>query len=160
MRQVLLRALALLRRPIVLLLVLLLAGGGSALVALPLFGVPGFELGLALSVGLGLLGGGLGIAAAFQERRLIQGRDPRPRGALRQDGAIGSAWVAVGAALGLCTAVLVPPLLTALLFALLSTACDPFALVGFYPLLTLPSAALAAAAGVFCGFWARGAGRA
>ncbi|HET9449414.1 MAG TPA: hypothetical protein VFO83_00955, partial [Aggregicoccus sp.] len=109
MRQVLLRALVLLRLPAVLLLVLLLAGGGSALVALPLFGVPGFELGLALSLGVGLLGGGVGIAAAFQERRLIQGRDPRPRAALRQDGAVGSAWMAVAAALVLNTAVLVPP---------------------------------------------------
>ncbi|MBF5044924.1 hypothetical protein FGE12_21160 [Aggregicoccus sp. 17bor-14] len=160
MRQVLLRALALLRRPAVLLLVLLLAGGGSALVALPLFGVPGFELGLALSLGVGLLGGGVGIAAAFQERRLIQGRDPRPKGALREDGAVGSAWVAACSAMVLNTAVLVPPLVTSVLFALLSTACSPFALLGFYPLLTLPSAALAAAAGVFCGFWARGAGRA
>lgn len=156
MRQVLLRALALLRRPAVLLLVLLLAGGGSALVTLPLFGVPGFELGLALSLGMGLLGGGVGIAAAFQERRLIQGRDPRPRGALRQEGAVGSAWVAVAAALLVNLAVLVPPLLASTLFALLSTACDPLPLVGFYPLLTLPSAALAAAGGVFCGFWVRG----
>ncbi len=160
MRQVLLRALALLRRPAVLLLVLLLAGGGSALVALPLFGVPGFELGLALAIGVGLLGGGVGIAAAFQERRLIQGRDPRPKGALRQDGAVGSAWVAVAAALVLNTAVLVPPLLASGVFALVSTACSPFALLGFYPLLTLPSAALASAAGVFCGFWVRGPGRA
>ncbi|MFP2930318.1 hypothetical protein ACLESO_35005, partial [Pyxidicoccus sp. 3LG] len=63
MRQVLTRALGLLRRPAVLAVVLLLAGGGSALVLVPLFGVPGFELSLALSIATGLLGGGTGIAA-------------------------------------------------------------------------------------------------
>ncbi|MFP2958738.1 hypothetical protein ACLEPN_13035, partial [Myxococcus sp. 1LA] len=59
---------------------------------------------------------------------------------------------ALGTALLLNVAVLVPPFLAATLFAWLRTACDPFALVGFYPMLTLPSAALAAAAGVLCGF--------
>ncbi|MFP2913217.1 hypothetical protein ACLESD_51080, partial [Pyxidicoccus sp. 3LFB2] len=73
MRQVLTRALGLLRRPAVLATVLLLAGGGAALVLVPLFGVPGFELALALAIALGLLGGGTGIAAAAQERRLLLG---------------------------------------------------------------------------------------
>ena len=53
-----------------------------------------------------------------------------------------------------------PPFLGSTLFALLSTQCDPFELVGFYPLLTLPSAVLASAAGVLCGFWVRRPGRA
>ncbi|NTX56586.1 hypothetical protein, partial [Myxococcus sp. CA039A] len=78
MEQVLTRARALSRRPAVLAPLLLLAGGGSALVLLPLFGVPGFELSLALAIAVGLLGGGPGVAAAFQERRIILGQDPRP----------------------------------------------------------------------------------
>ncbi|HET9449874.1 MAG TPA: hypothetical protein VFO83_03290, partial [Aggregicoccus sp.] len=53
-----------------------------------------------------------------------------------------------------------PPLLASALYAWLSTACSPFTMLGFYPLLTLPSAALASAAGVFCGFWVRGPVRA
>ncbi|MCP3141340.1 tetratricopeptide repeat protein [Pyxidicoccus xibeiensis] len=152
MRQVLTRALALLRRPGVLAIVLLLAGGGSALVLLPLFGVPGFELSLALAIAMGLLGGGTGIAAAAQERRLLLGVDPRPQGAtpVREPGA--AVRLALGASLLLNVGVLVPPFLAATLFAVLRTACDPFELVGFYPLLTLPSALLASSAGVLCGF--------
>ena len=57
MRQVLLRATHLLRKPSGWLPAGLLALGGSALVLVPLFGVPGLELGLALSIGVGLLGG-------------------------------------------------------------------------------------------------------
>ncbi|WP_208719322.1 hypothetical protein, partial [Corallococcus sicarius] len=78
MRQVLPRARGLLGRPAVLATVLVLAGGGSALVLVPLFGVPGFELGLALAIAVGLLGGGTGIAAAAQERRLLTGTLPHP----------------------------------------------------------------------------------
>ncbi|MGZ3461511.1 MAG: hypothetical protein ACXU86_23725, partial [Archangium sp.] len=69
MRQVLFRAIELVRRPPVLVLAGALALGGSALIFLPLFGVPGFELGLTLSIAVGLLGGGVGIAAVHQERR-------------------------------------------------------------------------------------------
>ncbi|WP_174258744.1 hypothetical protein [Myxococcus xanthus] len=152
MRQVLTRASGLLRRPAVLATVLLLAGGGSALVLLPLFGVPGFELSLALSIAVGLLGGGMGIAAAAQERRILLGTAPTPPGALRPQTPGGAVARALGAALLLNVGVLVPPFLVATLFAWLRTACDPFALVGFYPMLTLPSAALAASAGVLCGF--------
>ena len=78
MRQVLSsRATALLRRPAVLAVVGLVALGGSALVFLPLFGLPGFELSLAISIAVGLLGGGVGIAAAGLERRILRGEDPR-----------------------------------------------------------------------------------
>ncbi|WP_205519743.1 tetratricopeptide repeat protein [Pyxidicoccus caerfyrddinensis] len=160
MRQVLTRALGLLRRPAVLATVLVLAGGGSALVLVPLFGVPGFELGLALSIAVGLLGGGTGIAAAAQERRLLLGVDPRPPGATREQDPGTAVGRALGTALVLNVGVLVPPFLAATLFAVLRTACDPFALVGFYPLLTLPSAVLASVAGVFCGFKAKRPGRA
>jgi hypothetical protein len=155
MRQVLTRARGLLRRPAVLATVLLLAGGGSALVLVPLFGVPGFELSLALSIAVGLLGGGTGIAAAAQERRLLLGVEPRPPGATRAPSPGGAVRGALGAALALNLGVLVPPFLASTLFAWLRTACDPFALVGFFPLLTLPSAVLASAAGVLCGFWGR-----
>ena len=160
MRQVLTRALGLLRRPAVLATVLLLAGGGSALVLVPLFGVPGFELSLALSIALGLLGGGTGIAAAAQERRLLLGVDPRPPGATRFQEPGAAVGRALGASLVLNLGVLVPPVLAATLFAWLRTACDPFELVAFFPLLTFPSAVLASAAGVLCGFWARRPGRA
>lgn len=160
MRQVLTRALGLLRRPAVLATVLVLAGGGSALVLVPLFGVPGFELSLALSIAVGLLGGGTGIAAAAQERRLLLGVDPRPPGAVREQAPGAAVGRALGAALVLNVGVLVPPFLAATLFAVLRTACDPFELVGFFPLLTLPSALLASAAGVLCGFGAKRPGRA
>ncbi|AKQ67605.1 hypothetical protein A176_004517 [Myxococcus hansupus] len=152
MRQVLTRASSLLRRPAVLATVLLLAGGGSALVLLPLFGVPGFELSLALSIAVGLLGGGIGIAAAAQERRILLGSAPTPAQAVRPSTPGNAVGHALGAALLLNVAVPAPPFLVATLFAWLRTACDPFALVGFYPMLTLPSAAMAASAGVLCGF--------
>src|SRR6516162_4134241 len=98
MRQVLIRAAYLLRRPGALLVVTILAVGGACLVRLPLFGLPGYELGEAMSVGVGFLGGALGIIASRQERRLIQGVDPRPRGAIRSDGALASVWMPFAAA--------------------------------------------------------------
>lgn len=153
MRQVLSRARALVRRPAVLTIALLLAGGGSALVFLPLFGVPGFELGLALSIAVGLLGGGVGIAAARQERRILKDEAPRPADAVRAETSAGAVSKAMGAALVINVGVLLPPFLVSTLFATLGSQCDPFELVGFYPLLTLPSAMLASVAGVLCGFW-------
>ncbi|WNG35280.1 hypothetical protein F0U61_17620 [Archangium violaceum] len=163
MRQVLFRAVDLLRRPPVLVLAGALAVGGSALVFLPLFGVPGFELGLTLSIAVGLLGGGVGIAAVHQERRMLAGqaaREGQSPQAPRPDSPARMAWHALAPALLINLAVLVPPFLAATLYALVGTRCDPFALVGFYPLLTLPSAVLSAAGGVFCGFATRRWGRA
>jgi len=155
MLQVLIRATYLVRKAWVALTVLLLAVGGSSLVYLPLFGLPGYELGLAMAVAVGIFGGSVGIAAAFQERRLIEGRDPRPRRALRMDSPAGSAGAALAAALAInCTAIIVPGA-AAIAFALTSTRCDPFLHLGFYPLLVLPSAAIASAAGVLCGFASR-----
>lgn len=158
MQQVLLRATFLLRRPAVLLVALAIAGGGVGLVFLPLFEVPGYELSSALALGVGLLGGTFGVAAGFQERRMIQGREPRPRGAIRFDSPLRSVAAATSAALVLSVAVLIPPLVASLGRALLSSRCDPFAAIGFFPLLTLPSAAIASACGVFCGLFARRAG--
>ncbi len=132
------------------------AGGGSALVFLPLFGVPGFELGLALALAVGLLGGGMGIAAVHQARGLLAASEEEAR----RDGPVHEAGRTLGATLLLNVGVLVPPFLVATLFALVRTSCDPFALVGFYPLLAVPSAVLASAAGVFCGFATRRWGRA
>lgn len=155
MPQVLLRATYLLRRPGVAAIVLLLAGGGSALVALPLFNVPGYELGLAMGIAVGILGGAVGIASARQERRLIEGRDPRPRNALRSDSAAHSVGRAFAAALLLNAGALVPPCASAVAFALASTRCNPFVHFAFYPLLALPSAVIASGMGVLCGFAAR-----
>src|SRR5262245_38436451 len=73
MEQVLIRALALLRRPLVAGVLLAVGVGGAMLVRLPLLRVPGFELSQTLTLVLGLFGGGVGIAAARQERRLLQG---------------------------------------------------------------------------------------
>ncbi len=161
MRQVLSsRVLTLVRRRAVLTVVGVLALGGSALVFLPLFGVPGFELGLALSIAVGTLGGGVGIAAAAQERRLLRGEEPLLAALPRAERPAPAVALALGTALLLNMSVLLLPFLFSTLFALLSTRCDPFELVGFFPLLTLPSAALASCAGVLCGFGARTPGRA
>jgi tetratricopeptide (TPR) repeat protein len=156
MRQVLLsRVRSLVRRRAVLTVVGVLALGGSALVFLPLFGVPGFELSLALSILVGTLGGGVGIAAAAQERRVLLGTEPKLSELPRPERPAQAVALALGTALVLNVAVLVPPFLSSTLFALLTTACDPFELVGYFPLLTLPSALLAATAGVLCGFMAQ-----
>ena len=155
MRQLLIRAVALLRRPAVIIAVLLMAGGGTALVFVPLFGVPGYELGEALALAVGVLGAIPALASAFQERRLIQGRDPRPQGALRSDGALGSAARALGAAFLLNVVVLVPPFLTALIHSVWSTNCNPLSNIGFFPWLTLPSALIASAVGVLTGLTMR-----
>jgi len=155
MRQVLIRAAYLLRRPGALLVVTILAVGGACLVRLPLFGLPGYELGEAMSVGVGFLGGALGIIASRQERRLIQGFNPRPRGAIRSDGALASVWMPFAAASLLGVASLALPGATAAIFAASSTRCDPFAQLAFYPLLCIPSALVACAAGVLCGLASR-----
>ncbi|MBX5482525.1 MAG: hypothetical protein IRZ16_11915 [Myxococcaceae bacterium] len=155
MRQVLYRALALLRRPFVIAVMLILVAGGVALCFVPLFGVPGYELGEALALAVGVLGGGVGVAAAFQERRLIQGRDPRPARALRIDGALSASAVALFTALLLLVVALVPPFVTALFRAIFTTQCNPLAHIGFFPLLTLPSALIASATGVLIGFSVR-----
>src|SRR3954464_10993813 len=117
MRQVLIRAFSLLRRPAVAIAALLIAVGGSALVMVPLFGVPGYELSEAVALLCGVLGGVIGGAAGFQERRLIQGKDPRPAHALRVDSAFGAATLATVSAFTLLTALAIFPLLTSLLYA-------------------------------------------
>lgn len=153
MAQVLLRALALLRRAPVLAVGVALGAGGSALVlAVPILGVPGYELASIMAIAMGLLGGIVGAAAAAQERRIIQGRDPRPAGAQRSDDAHRSAGRAIAAAFSLNTLFIVPPFIVATVHAVASTRCDPFAQVAFYPLIVLPSALLASACGALCCF--------
>lgn len=152
MRQVLLHALHLLRRPVVFIVVLLLAGGGTAATWLPGLSSPGFELSLLLTIGVGILGGAVGIASGRQEARLLDGKGDRPGGVHRLDGALGSTVRATLSSFTLLTAALVPPLLTALVRALVTTDCNPFEFLGFFPMLTLPSALLASAVGVFLGF--------
>lgn len=159
MAQVLFRAVWLLLRPWVALVVLLVAGGGTALVWLPLFGLPGYELACALAIAVGLLGGAVGIASARQERRMIQGVDPRPKGATRLDGALSASFVALAAAFLVNLLALSAPLIASIVYALSSTGCDPFSKVGFVALLPLPSAALASSAGVLWGFASTRAGR-
>ena len=155
MRQVLLRTTYLLRRPPVLLASAAMVLCTSALVWVPLFNLPGYELALALAAGEGLLGGVVGAAAAFQERRIIQGRDPRPPQALRRDNPMAAAFLAGAAATTINVLLLLPALAISSARALLSTSCDPFAQLGFFPLLPLPSALLATGAGAFCAFATR-----
>src|SRR4051812_37413659 len=111
MRQVLIRAVHLLRRPAVLLACAVMVLGAGALVSVPLFNLPGYELALALTIGEGLFGGMVGASAAFQERRIIQGRDPRPPSAIRKDSPIEAAFMAGMAAIVLNVAMLVPAFL-------------------------------------------------
>lgn len=155
MGQGVIRALGTLRRVPVALIWLLLAGGGAALVVLPLFGLPGYELSAALALGHGVFGGVAGIGAARLERRLIRGVDPRPASARRYDSALASTLHAAGAACTVNLLALVPPLLASVAYALASTRCDPFTHLGFYPLLTVPSAILSATVGVLVGFATR-----
>lgn len=158
MRQLLLRAVALLRRPLVLVTLLVLSAGGTALAWAPLVGVPGYDLASVLTVAIGLLGGGIGIAAAKQEQRLIQGVDPRPPKALRVDDPLDAVGLAVGAACLLTLGASVPPLVASVARTLATSDCNPFWRLEFFLWLPLPSSALAAAAGVFCGLSFRRAG--
>jgi tetratricopeptide (TPR) repeat protein len=155
MQQVLVRAIYLLRRPPVILAAAVMVVGGVSLVTVPLFNLPGYELALALSIGTGVFGGVVGATAAFQERRVIQGRNPRPPAAVRRDSAIQAAFLAGSAAIVLNLALLLPAFLASVIHALTSTACDPFAQLGFFPLLPLPSAILASGAGAFSAFATR-----
>jgi tetratricopeptide (TPR) repeat protein len=149
MLQVLLRSRGLLERPPVLAFLLLVAVGGALLVAVPLFGVPGYELSQALTLALGVGGGGVAVAAARQERRILAGQGPR---GARSFGATGSVGAAIGAASVLNLAAVLPPLLAAGAWSALGTRCDPFAQAGFVALLPLPSALLASAVGTLTGF--------
>jgi hypothetical protein len=108
-RQAVFRALGAFRRPFVALAFLGLAVGGALLVRLPLLGLPGYELAATLSLLHGLTAWIFGLATARAERRLIQSRDPRPRGAVRFDSALRSVLAATFGAWLLSLAALCVP---------------------------------------------------
>ncbi|MFN0062470.1 MAG: tetratricopeptide repeat protein [Myxococcaceae bacterium] len=155
MQQVLIRAMALLKRPFVAGAALAIAVGGATLARIPLLRAPGFELAEVLTLALGVLGGGVGIAAAKQERRLLQGMGQRPVDARRLDDPLAAAWSASAASALLLVAATWVPIVVSILASLVSTPCDPWAKFGFVPWLTLPTLLLASAAGVCVGFLTR-----
>lgn len=161
MRQVLIRARALLGRRAVLAAVLAVALGGPALVFVPLLGVPGYELGAALTLLAAALAGPFGIASVHQERRFLAA-DPSalPPGLVLYPGEWRLTGAINGAPLLLLLGATFSPFLASLAFALWGTACDPFELAGFVPLLVIPTVALGCAAGVLLGAWTRSRGRA
>lgn len=121
---------ALARRPFAVFLGAFTAAG-CALVTVPLMGLPGYELSAGLSLLQGLLGGVVGIVFARKESSSM-------------------GWAAASATVVLWASLL-PPFVLATLRTWLFSPCDPFASVGFFPLLTLPSGFVAACAGVFVG---------
>jgi tetratricopeptide (TPR) repeat protein len=148
--EVLHRASKLVRRPWVLFTLGLVAVGGSALATLPLFGVPGYELAGAMSLAIGLLGGIVGVSSAWLERKTVLEGDTGI-----SLGPTAAAMIPFGASFVLCLVAACVPGIVAALKAWLLSACSPFAHLGFYPLLVVPSAALASAFGVLCGLATR-----
>jgi len=119
------------------------AAAGSALVLAPLFGIPGYELGSAMALVIGLLGGAFGISAARNTPLL-----PRTSPAAM-------VFSALAASLLLDVLVLAPPFVASLLFSWTATRCDPLSAVYFYPVLTLPPAMIASAFGLASGWIAQ-----
>jgi hypothetical protein len=120
----------------------MVAIGGSLLVLLPLFELPGLELGLAVSALCALLGGWTGAGAADELRKFPRPSVPR----ILPSGPGTAAARAIGAAtLALWVAATIP-FVAAVLRSGLTTRCNPFAQAGFFPMLVLPAALLAAAA--------------
>ena len=144
----------LLRRPAGWVPAVVVALAGALLVLLPLFGLPGLELGLAVSALCTLVGGWAGAGAADELRKVPRPSVPR----IPSPGPATAAARAVGAATLVLWAAAAVPFVVAALHAALGTRCNPFAQAGFFPLLAAPAALLAAAAGVFCrsAFPARG----
>jgi tetratricopeptide (TPR) repeat protein len=139
-------ALELLRRPAGWISATALALLGLLLLTFPLFGLPGLELGLAVSVTCTLLGGWVGAAAADALRKPPRPSVPR----IPSPGPARAAVWAVGAATLLLLGAATIPFLAAVLHASLATRCSPWTQAGFYPLLVIPAAVLASSAGVFC----------
>lgn len=136
----------LLRRPGGWVPALVVAAAGSLGVLLPLFELPGLELGLLVAALCTLLGGWTGAAAVEELRKVPRPSVPR----VPSPGPGVAAARAVGAATIVLWGAAAVPFLAAVLRAALTTRCDPFAQAAFFPLLVLPGALLAAAAGVFC----------
>ncbi len=136
----------LLRRPAGWVPAALVAAGGSLLVLLPLFELPGLELGLAVCTLSALLGGWMGAGAADELRKTPRPSVPRTP----PPGPATAAARAVAAATLVLWAAAAVPFLAAVLRAGVTTRCSPFSQAGFFPLLVAPTALLAAAGGVFC----------
>src|SRR5215475_855497 len=126
-------ALDLLRRPAGWGSVAVVALGGSALLGLPLFGLPGLELGLAVSFLLTVAGGWAGAGAADVVRRVPRPSVPR----IPPPGPAGAVARGIGAAALLMIGAAAVPFLGAVLHAALGTRCSPFAQAAFYPLLVV-----------------------
>ena len=146
----------LLRRPGGWVPALVIAVAGSLAVLLPLFELPGLELGLAVATLCTLLGGWTGATGSEELRKLPRPSVPRmpsPGPGTATAAAIGGATLVLWAAAAV-------PFIVAVLRAVLTTRCDPFAQAAFFPLLVLPAGFLAAAAGTFCrtAFPSRGRG--
>jgi len=122
------------------------AAGGSLGVLLPLFELPGLELGLLVATLCTLLGGWTGATAAEELRKAPRTSVPR----VPSPGPGVAAARAVGAATLVLWGAAAVPFLGAVLRAVLTTRCDPFAQAAFFPFLVLPAGLLAAAAGTFC----------
>lgn len=124
---------------------LLLALGSLALRWLPLFAVPGYELGLLLALVVSLAGAQLGTAAvalARAEQATAAATPPTLMGIVGR--AARWAWL-----------LLALPLLIALVHGLTTRLCDLRQGLAFYALLPGLSAPLAAAVGVLCGLGCR-----
>lgn len=122
--------------------VLAVATVGLVATRLPLAQLPGYELGQILTLALGFAAPLVGIAAARQQREQLTATSTAINGVLRP---FFATWV-------LTIAAVFPPVLVASAGALINSQCDPFATFAFFPLLTLPTAALASAFGVALGF--------
>ena len=146
----------LLRRPGGWVPALVIAGAGSLGVLLPLFELPGLELGLAVATLCTLLGGWTGAAGAEELRKVPRPSVPR----VQAPGPGAAAAAAVGGATLVLWVAAAVPFVAAVLRTLLTSPCNPFAQAAFFPLLVLPAGFLAAAAGTFCrtAFPSRGRG--
>lgn len=134
---------ALARSPIVAVALGASAAAGAALTRLPLFDVPGWELGSAMAVAMSVAGGIIGARAA---RRVRQHAEDRTVGAGE---AVARAFLP---AAFLCMAALVPPFIASVAGALLSTRCNPWSGAAFYLVLPIPSGLFSCAIGVAVGF--------
>lgn len=145
MGHVVTNAVVVLRRPAGWLAVAAVGGLGSLLVALPLFGQPGLELSLGVCTLLTVFGMVLGATAATAARKPPPPRVPR----IMPQSPGQAVAAAIGGAFLLGSAAAALPFLGATVLTLVRTPCNPWAQAAVYPLLVLPTALLAAAAGVF-----------
>jgi hypothetical protein len=145
MRHVVTIAGAVLHRPAGWIAIGSVAALGSLLLALPLFGQPGLELGLGVCGLLTVFGLVLGVVALDEVRKPPRPRVPR----IEPPGPIEAIAAAIGAASLLSALAALVPFLGAVVLTLWATRCDPWAQAAVYPLLVIPTAVLASATGAF-----------